>query len=291
MDTKLEPSLLAFDRAWRSASKTARQRKFIGTLLFLTAVAVAVQISQFDPARLLLGLPRIGEFLRGMIPPISLATFWADLAGWYWGLGKWLKLLWTTVMMALFATSAGTVIGGALCFLAARNLGVSPFVLFFVRRVLEITRTVPDLVWALVFLFAFGLGPLAGALAIMVHTIGAQGKLFAEVVENADLRPLEGVRASGGTGLDEIRIGLLPQVLPNFVSYALWRFEINVRSATIIGFVGAGGIGMELYEAISLNYFDYAGAILIIVFLTVALIDTCGERLRLRLAGVGMSTR
>ena len=247
---------------------------------------LALHVSQFDPARLMGGLPRIGEFLRGMIPPLSIATLWTDLSGWYWGLGKWLKLLWTTVMMALFATTAGTFIGAVLSFFAAGNLNVRPLVIFVVRRTLEIARTVPDLVWALVFLFAYGLGPLAGALAIMVHTVGAQGKLFAEAVENADMRPLEGVRASGGTWLDEIRTGLIPQVLPNFISYALWRFEINIRSATIIGFVGAGGIGMELYEAISLNYFDDAGAILIIVFITVASIDTIGERLRLHLAGI-----
>jgi phosphonate transport system permease protein len=148
-----------------------------------------------------------------------------------------------------------------------------------------VARTVPDLVWALIFLFAFGLGPLAGVLAILVHTLGAQGKLFAEVNENADIRPIEGVRASGGTWIDEIAFGLLPQVSPNYISYTLWRFEMNIRSATIIGFVGAGGIGMELYESISLNYFDDAGAILIIVFLAVTLIDMASEALRLQITG------
>jgi len=100
------------------------------------------------------------------------------------------------------------------------------------------------------------------------------------------MRPLEGVRACGGSWLDEMTVGLLPQVLPNYISYTFWRFEINVRSATIIGFVGAGGIGMELYEAISLSYFDDAGAILLLVFITVMLIDIASEALRTKISNV-----
>lgn len=278
-------TLNTFEANWSKISR-GRQLRLAMTLLILAfAIVAAVTISGFDLRLLVAGLPRVGEFIRGMVPELRLATISSDLAEWFWGLRKWLVLLWTTLMMAFFATVIGTLAGGALCFLAATNLGVRPFIVFLTRRFLEITRTIPDLVWALIFLFAFGLGPLSGALAILIHTLGAQGKLFAEAVENADLRPLEGVRAAGGTWIDEIRIGLLPQVLPNFISYGLWRLEINVRSATIIGFVGAGGIGMELYEAISLNYFDDAGAILIIVFVTVALIDAIGEFLRLRIAG------
>lgn len=255
---------------------------------FLIALMIAAHVSRFNIQQLIFGIPRIGDFLGGMVPPIRAQSLWADFSGWYWGLGKWLRLLMTTVTMALFGTAVGTMIGGALSLIASRNLGARPVTIFVVRRLLEIARTVPDLVWALIFLFAFGLGPLAGVLAILVHTIGAQGKLFAETNENADMRPIEGVRASGGTWFDEIALGLLPQVLPNYISYSLWRFEMNIRSATIIGFVGAGGIGMELYESISLNYFDDAGAILIIVFLAVTLIDIVSEWLRLRIAGVAV---
>lgn len=282
-----EANLAAFESAWRRSSCDARLRAALCISLTLLAVAASVWISGFSAIRLIQGLPRIGDFVSGMVPPLRLETIWSDLAGWYWGLSKWLGLLWTTLMMAVFATAMGTLLGGLACFLAAGNLRVGRFTVFLTRRALEVARTVPDLVWALIFLFAFGLGPLSGALAILIHTLGAQGKLFAEAVENADMEPLEGIRAAGGTWLDEIRIGLVPQVLPNFISYALWRLEINVRSATIIGFVGAGGIGMELYEAISLNYYDDAGAILIIVFVTVALIDMLSERLRLRVAGLG----
>lgn len=280
-----DASLKRFQSDWQVAATRSRIRLVLFGGLFACAVAGATWVSGFSLFRLIEGLPRVGEFLSGMIPPLHWSTLGQDLANWYWGLGKWLRLLWTTLMMAFFATALGTILGGLLSFFAATNLGVNSAVVFATRRFLEFTRTVPDLVWALMFLFAFGLGPLSGALAILVHTLGAQGKLFADAVENADMRPLEGVRASGGTWADEIKVGLLPQVLPNFVSYGLWRFEINVRSATIIGFVGAGGIGMELYESISLNYFDDAGAILIIVFVTVAAIDALSERIRLRIAG------
>jgi phosphonate transport system permease protein len=275
-----------FCLAEQSVRMLRMRRAFAGLVALSAMIAFSAHVSQFDLARLSAGLPKITDFLSGLIPPLRWSTLGADLAGWYWGWSKWLALLWTTILMALFGTAVGTALGALLSFLAARNLGWSLPVIFLVRRVLEIARTVPDLVWALVFLFAFGLGPLAGVLAIALHTMGAQGKLFAEANENIDIQPLEGVRSSGGSWLDEIMIGVVPQVLPNYVSYSLWRFEMNVRSATIIGFVGAGGIGMELYDSLSLNYFDDAGAILLIVLATVTLIDLISEWARSQLAGL-----
>ena len=274
-----------FDVKWSAQRSRKIARGSLGVVVFTVALALALHISQFDLARLIAGLPKTGDFLVGMVPPLRWQSLWSDVSGWYWGFAKWMKLLWTTLMIALFGTGSGTIVGGVMSFFAARNLGCDPRITFVVRRGLEVTRTVPDLVWALIFLSAFGVGPLPGALAILVHTVGAQGKLLAEVNENADMKPLDGVRSTGGAWADEIAVGLLPQVMPVYVSYALWRFEMNIRSATIIGFVGAGGIGMELYEAISLNYFDDAGAILVIVFVSVALIDVVSESIRMRIAG------
>ncbi|MFN4278012.1 MAG: phosphonate ABC transporter, permease protein PhnE [Ferrovibrio sp.] len=279
-------SLLDFNHAWNAERARSLRLGSIATLIFLGACAFAAHIGQFDIFRLIDGLPKVGDFISGMVPPIRAGSVLSDIGEWYWGLGKWLGLLWTTALMAILATAVGAMIGGALSFVASANLVQSKSLIFIVRRVLEVSRTVPDLVWALIFLFAFGLGPLAGFLAIMVHTVGAQGKLFAEVNENIDRKPIEGVRAAGGTWFDEIVIGVLPQVLPNYVSYTLWRFELNVRSATIIGFVGAGGIGMELYEVIRLSYFDDAGAILLIILIAVILIDMLSEWARLKLAGI-----
>ena len=143
----------------------------------------------------------------------------------------------------------------------------------------------PDLVYALIFVWAFGVGPLAGILAIAVHTAGALGKLFAEAAENADMRPLDGISAAGGSWAQGVRFAILPQVLPNLLSYALLRFEINVRGASVIGFVGAGGIGQELHTVISFNYYEEISAILVLIVLAVGLIDLASERVRRAVIG------
>jgi phosphonate transport system permease protein len=256
-----------------------------GLLLLAACTGVAAYVAQFDPVRLIEGLPKLGDYLAKLIPPVRSGHVLADVREWYWGLGKWIGLLITTLLMALLATSLGTLLGALIGFPASRNLVRSTALYWTSRRLLEVARAVPDLVWALVFVFAFGLGPLAGVLAIALHTLGAQGKLFAEANENIDMRPVEGVRAAGGRWVDEIVYGVLPQVLPNYVSFTFWRLEINVRLATIIGFVGAGGIGMELYDAISLNFLADASAILLIVAAAVYSIDMLSEHLRLKFAG------
>jgi phosphonate transport system permease protein len=146
--------------------------------------------------------------------------------------------------------------------------------------VLEGCRTIPELVYALIFVWAFGVGPLAGILAIAIHTIGALGKLFAEVIENADLGAADGVKCAGGNWVQQMRFGVLPQIAPNLLSYAILRFEINVRGASVIGFVGAGGIGQELYAVIAQNYYEEISAIVLMIIVTVSLIDLLSERLR-----------
>ncbi len=275
--------LAAFDAAFMAASSRRRIARAVGFTIFLVLFALAAWVADFSLTKFIEGAPRIGSFFSELVPPIRTDALGEDIASWYWGIGEWLRLLWTTLMIALFGTAAGTIAGLFLGLFANRRYGTGRRAAWLARRVLEFARTVPDLVWALIFVFAFGLGPLAGALAIFVHSAGAQGKLFADVNENAEPGPLEGVRASGGSWLDEMFIGLIPQVLPNYVSYSLWRLELNVRSATVIGFVGAGGIGMALYEALSLTYYDDAGAILLLVFCTVVTIDSGGEWLRLKL--------
>ncbi len=267
------------------ASELRRQRvrATTGALAFIGLVLLATEVGGFDLVRLIGGLPRIGEFLDLLVPPIRSDHLVEDVAEWYWGIGKWLRLLADTLLMAVLATALGTLIGALLSFPASANLARSAIGYWLSRRVLEFARAVPDLVFAIIFVFAFGLGPLAGVLAIALHTVGAQGKLFAEVNENIDMKPLEGVRAAGGSPREEIVYGVLPQVMPNWISFTFWRVELNVRSATIIGFVGAGGIGLELYEALRLSYYDDAGAILLIVAVTVFAIDWVSERLRGRI--------
>jgi phosphonate transport system permease protein len=260
-----------------------RQKRAYAALFgaaFVVCLVAAGITAKFDVLTLIQGLPRTTEFLVKLIPPIGLATFAYDMGEWYWDLNKWLGSLLNTLLMAYLATVLGTAIGGFLSFFAARNLARHYLTYWLTRRALEIARTVPDIVWALLFVIAFGIGPLAGILAITMHTIGAQGKLFAEVNENVSPLPIDGIRAAGGTWFQEIRFAVLPQVIPNYMSYTFWRLELNVRSATIVGFVGAGGIGHDLFTSIQLLYFSDAGAILLIIVATIMIIDMLSEKFR-----------
>jgi phosphonate transport system permease protein len=255
------------------------------TALFLVCFGLAARWSELTPQRLVAGLPRIGEYLGKTLPEIGFGTLPRDLGLWYYALPRWLGLLGDTVLIAMMATLFGAVGGVLLCFPASRNLAGRFWVYFLFRRLAEIARSVPEVVYGLIFVVAFGIGPFAGFLALTTHTTGALGKLFAEANENIDEGQLEGLRSSGGNWLEVIRFAVVPQVLPNFVSYVLWRLELNIRSAAIVGFVGAGGIGQELYQAIGLNYYEDVSAIVLMVVVTVAVIDLICERIRHRLIG------
>ena len=174
------------------------------------------------------------------------------------------------------------VVMAALVFAALTALPVT----LLVKRFLEFCRTVPEIVFALIFVVAFGLGPVPGVLAISIHTLGALGKLFAEVVENIDMKPVEGAVATGASWTAMVRFAVVPQVLSNFASYALLRFEVNVRGAAIMGFVGAGGIGQDLIESIRKFYYADVSALLVLIIATVMLIDLGTEQLRHRLIGM-----
>jgi len=269
-------------------ARMVRTRRLQTTLLlalFGLAFAASVWVGEVRPDRFVEGLPGFLNYIEGTFPKDTGQGTVADLQEWYWGLGTWLSLLFDTIVIAFVATLVGFVLGFALCFPASKNLMRNRAIYFVTRRVMEIARAVPELVYALIFVFAFGIGPMAGVLAIAVHTVGSLGKLFSEVNENIDLKPLEGVRASGGNWFEVIRYGVVPQVLPNFLSYTLLRFEINVRGAAIIGFVGAGGIGQELYFVIRQFVYADISAIVILIVITVGLIDISCESLRHRLIG------
>ena len=254
-------------------------------LLFLAVFHFAAEFSQFTPGRLVAGLPRIGEYIAKTLPEVQFVSLFSDVATWYYGILKWLRLLGDTLLIALMATIFGAAGGLLLCFPASRNLAGSYWIYFVFRRVAEIARCVPEVVYALIFVVAFGIGPFAGFLALTAHTTGALGKLFAEANENIEERQLDGVRAAGGNWFEVIRYAALPQVLPNFTTYTLWRLELNIRSAAIVGFVGAGGIGQELYQAIGLNYYEDVSAIVLMIVVTITLIDLTCEKIRHRIIG------
>jgi phosphonate transport system permease protein len=274
-----------FEHEFARLRRQQRLQLFGFAVLFLVLFHFAAGFSNLTLERLGAGLPRIGEYLGMTLPEIKAGSIGADIAVWYYGLLRWLKLLGDTLLIALMATLFGALGGAILCFPASRNLAGNFTIYFLFRRFAEIARCVPEIVYALIFVVAFGIGPFAGFLALTAHTTGALGKLFAEANENIDERQLEGVRAAGGNWFEVIRYAALPQVLPNFITYTLWRLELNIRSAAIVGFVGAGGIGQELYQAISLNYYEDVSAIVLMIVVTITIIDLVCEKIRHRIIG------
>jgi phosphonate transport system permease protein len=280
-DPQLRPLLDAYEASVRS-------RRW-HTLLILFCIAAAMVLSSISAE---VSLPKLFDNIH-RFPSYIIRLFhlengqpvWTDFTEWFWGLPRWLRLLGETLLMAYVGTVLGTIGAFVLCFFAAANVAPSRWLRMVVRRFCELCRTVPELVFALVFVIAFGLGPVAGVLAVAIHTVGALGKLFAEVVENIDMKPVEGITAGGSSWPVAMRFGALPQTISNFVSYALLRFEINVRSTTVMGFVGAGGIGQDLIEAIRKFYYSDVSAILVLIIITVSVIDTLTSHVRHRLIG------
>lgn len=273
--------LARFDRLRAERRRTT----VIGLAIFALCFAAAAWVGEFSLTRIAEGAPRIHEYIVKILPELRVSQFREDMAYWFYGLPQWLALLWETVLMAYLATLLGTLGAVLGCFFAAHNLTPNGPAYFVARRSLEVARTIPDLVYALIFVFAFGLGPLAGILAIAIHSMGASGKLFAEAAENIDMKPVEGLRAAGANWVQTMRYAVVPKVLPNFASYTLWRFELNVRTAAVLGFVGAGGIGQELITAIRMLYYEDVSALVLLIVLTVTCIDLLCEKVRHRFIG------
>ncbi len=222
------------------------------------------------------GLDRMGVIAGGLLPPSSGGAF-----------KELFMALLESIGMAFLGTLIASIIAAVLGFMGARNIIPNWIFRFSLRRSFDFLRGVDSLVWALVYVRAVGLGPLAGVLAIATSDIGTLSKLYAEAIENAEKRQTEGVRASGGNRLQVIRFGVLPQVLPIMLSNALYMFESNTRSATILGIVGAGGIGFHLSDRIRAHRWDEVGFIIIMIVVAVFLIDLISRYLRSRLIHAG----
>ncbi|PSM19336.1 phosphonate ABC transporter, permease protein PhnE [Nitratireductor sp. StC3] len=200
---------------------------------------------------------------------------------------RYLPAMIETINIAAVSTLLGAVLAVFLSLLSTRGLARWPRLMPLFRRVMDTMRAIPEIVIALVLIFVLGGGPVPAMIAIAFHTAGALGKLFSEVNENADLKPIEGLSSVGASWFQRMWLGVLPQVMPNYLSYALLRFEINVRASAILGFVGAGGIGAELRVAISwgTGRYDAAAAIFLLLFLTIVAIDQLSSHVRNRLVG------
>jgi phosphonate transport system permease protein len=229
---------------------------------------------ELDFGRVISGVRQLGLFTWLMMPPDAGSQT-----------SLYFRALGETLAISLLGTLLGAVIAFPLGILAAANVVPSWIFRFGLRRSMDALRSVDVLVWALIWINVVGLGPFAGVLAIASSDIGAFGKLFSETIEGASDKGAEGIRSTGGGRLHELRFGLIPEVSPVMLGQVLYYFESNTRSATIIGIVGAGGIGLHLYEQIRTVEWQQVSYIVIMILVTVALIDYASSRLRLAVAG------
>jgi len=253
-----------------------RQRTALlaGIILALVLAAYGFWRLDFSLNRLGSGLGQIAHMVSLMFPPSPGNR-----------LPLYLQALTETLAIALLGTLTAAVLAFPVGFLAAKNVVPNVFAHFAVRRVLDVFRGVDVLIWALIFINVVGLGPFAGILAITASDFGSFGKLFSEAIETADKRPVEGVIASGGTRLHALRFALIPQIFPVIASQVLYYFESNTRSATIIGIVGAGGIGLHLAEQIRVLEWNVVAFLVLMILVAVAIIDWVSSRLRFAIIG------
>ncbi|WP_028028839.1 phosphonate ABC transporter, permease protein PhnE [Gemmobacter nectariphilus] len=260
-----------------------RRRMYGGILLVLFVVLMA---SGFDLAQgrnaggFLQGLPRVLEF-----PAEVLAEAWEKRANLPGLVLAHVPALVETLNIAAVSTLLGGMIAMALALLATRGLARWPRLTTLFRRMMDAFRAIPEIVIALMLIYILGGGPVPAVAAIALHTAGALGKLFSEVAENADLKPVEGLSSTGATWGQQMWLGVIPQVAPNWLSYALMRFEINVRASAILGFVGSGGIGYDLKIAMQwgMGRYDEVVAIFLLLFLAIVAIDRLSDHARHRL--------
>lgn len=207
------------------------------------------------------------SYLGGFLKP--------DFANWR----EYFSEMFVTIQIAVWGSLLAML--GAVPFGVLSSSNVVPVYIYQpVRRVMDIFRSVNEMIFAMLFISAVGLGPFAGVLALFCHTLGTLAKLFSEAVEAIDPEPVEGIRATGASKLEEIAYGIIPQVMPLWISYSLYRFESNVRSASVVGMVGAGGIGMLLWDAIRGFQYSETAAMIIIVVISVTMIDLASSFIR-----------
>jgi len=313
VDTANRPTLTQESRAvMAQLERQAKSRRLwtIGLVLILLAgsALALIQLEDRSAGTFRSGLAHLGDFFDDYLPPLDREVLFTparisdrndmrletldgerpptgSLARWQQYIARNSLLLIETLNIAVLSTLLGAVIGLVLAFLGSFRFSPAPWVRVLARRMMEICRSVPDLIIALLFLYFLGRNALPGIIAIGVHTIGALGKLYSEVIDNASDGPVQGIRATGASWAQSMRYGILPQILPNIVSYGLLRLEINLRVSTILGFIGVGGIGYQIFLHISQTHFNSAFAGISLVLVAIVLIDSLSAYLRERIIG------
>ena len=278
------PTRREVDRIQDSYMAQVRRRRMYGGLTL--AIFVLLMVSGFVVA----DDRNAGGFWDGWrqmldFPADVVSEAWEKRANLPGLLVRYFPALMETINIAAVSTLIGAMVGLILSLLSTRGLARWPRLITVFRRLMDILRAVPEIVIALVLIFILGGGPVPAMIAIALHTAGALGKLYSEVAENADLKPVEGLASTGANWTQRMWLGVLPQVAPNFLSYTLLRFEINIRASAILGFVGAGGLGFELRNAMAWGpgRFDEAAAIFVLLFGAIVFFDQISSRYRNKL--------
>ena len=262
------------------------------TLIWSLTLAIiylgAGSIAEFNLHTVFISIPHFFDYLAETIPVLHWHNLFADghtegsLAYWGYRLPIQLPLIWETLQLAVASTILSVVVAVILAFLAANNTQSPPWLRLSIRTFVAFLRTMPELAWAVMFVMAFGIGAIPGFLALALHTIGSLTKLFYESLETASDKPVRGLAACGAGKLQRMRFALWPQVKPIFLSYSFMRLEINFRQSTILGLVGAVGIGQELMTSIKLDRYDQVSMTLLLIIIVVSLLDYASGKLRQR---------
>lgn len=295
------------ERHWQEMANKRRTYTAFGMIIFLIALGSSLWFANdSNSGKFFDRLPYIFDFVEQMIPrdPFEIFRAMFDLASPYdngslmfnypegrqyitdtFYIPEYFYRIAETINIAIVSTFFGFFFGIVFAFLAAKNMMPNRFFRGFIRRILEILRAFPEVVLAGFFLAILSLGPIPAIIAVSIHTVGSLGKMFYEVIENADMKPEEGLRAVGANWIERVCFGMVPQVMPNFTSYLLLRLEINVRASTIIGAVGGGGIGELLRLSIGQSHPAKTLAIIILLFITIVSVDQLSAWLRKKLVG------
>ncbi|MDF7785529.1 phosphonate ABC transporter, permease protein PhnE [Pantoea stewartii] len=277
-----------FERYYQRIRRQQKRDSLVWSLVLVGLYLAAANMAEFNLMTIWQSLPHFFDYLHEIMPVLHLPVLFADgktegsLAYWGYRLNIQLPLIWETLQLALASTLIAVVIAGVLAFFAADNTQTPASLRMAIRAFVAFLRTMPELAWAVMFVMAFGIGAIPGFLALALHTIGSLTKLFYEAIESASDKPVRGLAACGASKLQRMRYAFWPQVKPVFLSYSFMRLEVNFRSSTILGLVGAGGIGQELMTNIKLDRFDQVSMTLLLILIVVSLLDTVSGRLRRR---------
>lgn len=254
-------------------------------LLALGGVSYAIQATEVSPSAFVRGVPQVFDFLSRLFPP----EFEMEAQEWSWAgdrtvhLPRALRITWETILMAVVGTLGGIFLASPISILAARNTSPHPIIYWCSRFILNANRAIPDIIYALVMVAAVGLGPFAGVLALTLASMGSIAKVFAEVIESVAHRPVESLRVTGASWWMVFRYAILPQSLPVMASYGLLYFEHNLRSATILGLVGAGGVGFLINEYYQMFQYSKLSSAILLIILAVTIVDRVSDAIRKKL--------